>query len=297
MNPAALYLASGDSLYPGAMLLLLAIAWPSSPVRRLRILRSLTTWLGFALIVMACPPISAWVAVVLPAAFSVWLITKDQVRVGSGGMRFRVAATSVLLVWLFGVPVSELFHRRMPHVSGRASDHLVVIGDSISAGIDAHTPPWPTFFQQQTAISVRNLSRPGAGVIEARTMTSQIRPQDTLILIEIGGNDLLSGTSSVDFGQALDSLLSSLFMPTRTLVMFELPLLPHKIGFGQMQRRLSERYGVFLIPRHSFTSVLSSADATSDGLHLSESGARRMSELVARILLPVLKPPNRQPPD
>jgi len=71
--------------------------------------------------------------------------------------------------------------------------------------------------------------------------------------------------------------------------MFELPLLPHKIGFGQMQRRLSEKYVVFLIPRHSFTRVLSGADATSDGLHLSESGARTMSALVAQTLWPVLK--------
>jgi len=96
--------------------------------------------------------------------------------------------------------------------------------------------------------------------------------------------------SAAEFSQALDSLLSSLSTPDRTLVMFELPLLPHKIGFGQAQRRLSSKYGVVLIPKHFFTQVLSGADATSDGLHLSESGARRMGALVARILSPVLKP-------
>jgi acyl-CoA thioesterase I len=116
-----------------------------------------------------------------------------------------------------------------------------------------------------------------------------MKPQDTLILIEIGGNDLLSGTSSTEFSHALDSLLSSLSTPGRTLVMFELPLLPHKIGFGQAQRRLAAKYGVFLIPRHFFTQLLGGAHATSDGLHLSESGARRMSELVAKTLSPVLK--------
>jgi lysophospholipase L1-like esterase len=293
MNPAALYLASGDSLYLGAVLLLLAIVWPWLPVRRLRILHSLTTWLGFALIVVACPPISDRIWVAFLAAFPLWFITKNQLRAGSRGKQLRVAAASVLLVWVLAVPASEFFHRRMPRVSGQASDHLVVIGDSISAGIDAHTPAWPIFFQQQTGISVRNLSRPGASVIDARMMASPVRPQDALILIEIGGNDLLSDAPSAEFARALDSLLSSLSMPGRTLVMFELPLLPHKIGFGQAQRRLSAKYGVFLIPRHFFTQVLGSADATSDGLHLSESGARRMSDLVAQTISPVLKPADR----
>lgn len=291
MNPAALYLASGDSLYPGTVLLLsAAMISPSLHARGLRVLHSLATWLGFALIVMACPPVSGSVAAVFLAAFSLWLIAKHRVRPSPVWSRLRVAATAILLVGCLVTPISEFLHRRMPRIHGQASDHLVVIGDSISSGIDPHTPAWPIFFQGQTGIPVQNLSRPGADVIEARAMASRVQTQDTLILIEIGGNDLLSGTSSAEFGQGLDSLLSSLSTPGRTLVMFELPLLPHKIGFGQIQRRLSARYGVFLIPKHSLTWVLSGADATSDGLHLSESGARRMATLVAQALSLVLKP-------
>jgi acyl-CoA thioesterase I len=290
MNPAALYLASGDSLYPGAVLLLSAAAWPSLPARGLRVLHSLMIWLGLAMVVMACPPISGWVAAIFLVAFALWLATTNRARVSSRWMWVRVAATCVLVAWLLAVPVSELLHRRMPRVTGQPANHLVVIGDSISSGIDARTPAWPIFFRRQTAITVRNLSHPGAGVVEARGMTPQVKPQDTLILIEIGGNDLLSGMSAAEFGQALDSLLSSLSAPGRTLVMFELPLLPHKTGFGLAQRRLSSEYGVFLVPKHFLTRVLGGTDATSDALHLSESGARRMSALVAKALSPVLKP-------
>jgi lysophospholipase L1-like esterase len=288
MNPAALYLASGDSLYPGAVLLLSALAWSFFEVRGLGLLLSLTKWLGFAMVVMASPPVSGWAAVVFLIAFCLWLTAASQVRVGFGWMRLRVATTCVLSVWLLVVSISELLHRRMPLVGGQPSNRLVVIGDSISSGIDARTPAWPIFFRQRTAIPVRNLSRPGAGVVEAQGMASQVRPQDTLVLIEIGGNDLLSGMSAAEFGHALDSLLSSLSAPGRTLAMFELPLLPSKIGFGQMQRRLSAKYGVFLIPKHFLVRVLGSADATSDGLHLSEAGARRMSALIAETLSPVL---------
>ena len=285
MNPAALYLASGDSLYPGALLLGLAVlTTPPSVSWGLRTLHSLAAWLGFSLIVMACPPVSGWMAAVFLAAFSVWFVAKGRVRDDLVWSRLRVAAAAILLVWLLSVGSSELLRRRMPRIHAENTDHLVVIGDSISSGIDAHTPASPTVLQRQTGIPVQNLSRAGAGIVEALAMAAQVQPKDTLILIEIGGNDLLSGMSSADFGEDLDSLLSSLSRPGRTLVMFELPLLPHKIGFGQMQRRLSKKHGVFLIPKHFFTGVLGGTDATSDGLHLSESGARQMASLVERVL-------------
>ena len=58
------------------------------------------------------------------------------------------------------------------------------------------------------------------------------RQSDCLVLIEIGGNDLLMGVSSSEYGRALDALLSKVAAPNRTVVMFELPLLPNKIAYG-----------------------------------------------------------------
>jgi len=66
--------------------------------------------------------------------------------------------------------------------------------------------------------------------------------------------------------------------------MFELPLLPQMIPYGQAQRQLAKKYGVVLIPKRFLAGVLAGADATSDGLHLTEIGARRMAFLVARVL-------------
>jgi acyl-CoA thioesterase I len=285
MNSAALYFASGDSLYPGALLLLLAIVASPFWLGGIRRFRSLATWVGFAMIVMACPPVPSWAVAVFLGSFFLWLIADHRSDTDSLWIRLRLTAAAILVLWLLAVPISELLHRRLPVLRGQAADHLVIVGDSISSGIDPRTLAWPVFFQRLTSIPVQNLSRPGAGVIEARTIATRIKPQDTLILIEIGGNDLLSDVPAAEFDQGLDSLLASLCLPGRTLVMFELPLLPHRLGFGQAQRRLAAKYGVFLIPKHCFTRVLDGADATSDGLHLSESGARRMAALVAQICL------------
>jgi len=100
------------------------------------------------------------------------------------------------------------------------------------------------------------------------------RQSDSLVLIEIGGNDLLMGVSSSEYGRALDALLSKVVAPNRTVVMFELPLLPNKIAYGQIQRRLSAKYGVLLVPERYLAEVIGDANATTDGLHLSASGAR-----------------------
>jgi hypothetical protein len=81
----------------------------------------------------------------------------------------------------------------------------------------------------------------------------------------------------------------------RTVVMFELSLLPNKIAFGQIQRRLATKCGVYPIPKRFFVDVMSGANSTSDGLHLSNTGTRRMAALVVRALSPVLKSSNKMP--
>ena len=120
-------------------------------------------------------------------------------------------------------------------------------------------------------------------------MAENVTPDDRVVLIQIGGNDLLGGVPAVAFEKSLDATLSKLVMPGRTMVMFELPLLPNKIAYGQIQRHLAAKYGVWLIPKRYFTEVIGGRDATSDGLHLSETGAHRMATLVAQTLSSVLR--------
>jgi len=291
MNPPALYFASGESLYPGVAFLVLAIATePFRKGRGLALFRTIATWLGLAMIVMASPPVSGWMAVSFAAIFVLWIVAsgRAQSRILWTGLRKTSAA--ILLGMLLVLLASELFYRRMPNIHGVPADHLVIIGDSISAGVDPSVPNWPRLLQQETGVPVENLSQAGATMAATEQVAAKVTPQDTALLIEIGGNDLLMGVSSREFERGLDSLLRGLAVPGRTLVMFELPLLPHWIAYGRVQRRLAEQYGVFLIPKHCFASVLSGADATSDGLHLSAVGAQRMADLVGRVLAPILKP-------
>jgi lysophospholipase L1-like esterase len=139
---------------------------------------------------------------------------------------------------------------------------------------------------------MKNLARPGARVIESRAIAENITPEDHIVLVEIGGNDLLSGTASVELERSLELLLSKLSVHGRAIVMFGLPRLPNRIAYGRIQRRLASKYSIWLV-QNDISSwclvVFGGANATFDGLHLSPSGIRQMALLVARVLSPILK--------
>jgi acyl-CoA thioesterase I len=69
-------------------------------------------------------------------------------------------------------------------------------------------------------------ARPGAQSRDALTMAEKLTPEDHVVLIEIGGNDLLEGVPSVEFGKALDTLLSRASAPGRMVVMFRAAAVP-----------------------------------------------------------------------
>jgi hypothetical protein len=95
---------------------------------------------------------------------------------------------------------------------------------------------------------------------------------------------------SIAFEKNLDATLSKLAAPGRTIVMFELPLLPHRIAYGTD----SEASGIEIrclanSEKRYFTTVIGGANGTSDGLHLSNLGTYRMATLVATVLSPALR--------
>jgi lysophospholipase L1-like esterase len=289
MNPVVLYFASGESLYSGGTILFFAIA--VSPLLRKtweRRLRNIAAWLGLVLMVMASPPFSWGIASGFLAAYILWF----SVECSSGHAQCRTTLTTVSRVLLAVLALVlcfvEFHHRREPTIVGFQNDHMVVIGDSISAGLDPHISSWPKIMQEMTGVPVGNLARPGADLSEGLMMATEPSPSDHVVLLELGGNDLLSGVPSKEFARRLEAVLTRVASRDRVVAMFELPLLPVWISHGRSQRQLASKYGVYLIRKRDFAAVISGGSATIDGLHLSETGTRRMALLVARTFSPVL---------
>jgi lysophospholipase L1-like esterase len=99
-----------------------------------------------------------------------------------------------------------------------------------------------------------------------------------VVLVELGGNDLLGGATVEAFAANLRRLFRQTTGEGRSLVMFELPLLPLQNRYGKVQRQVSAEFGVRLIPRRILAGAVALPGHTTDGLHLSATGHRWLAE-------------------
>lgn len=123
-----------------------------------------------------------------------------------------------------------------------------------------------------------------------RSALGKIREQELadndLVLLEIGGNDVLGSRSAADFERNLDELLRLVCGSKRAVLMFELPVPPLANAYALAQRRLAAKHGVALIPKRIFVTVLTGDAATIDSVHLTASGHARMAEAVWQVVRP-----------
>ncbi|MFA6290318.1 MAG: GDSL-type esterase/lipase family protein [Victivallales bacterium] len=169
----------------------------------------------------------------------------------------------------------------VPQLSHGSFDKFYVVGDSISAGIGFQGEKvWPEVMSKEHGIKAVNLSVGGATLSSALSSADGIKDEKAVVILEIGGNDILRRTSLKKFEENLEKLLKKLCLPGRTVIMFELPLPPFNSSFCVSQRRICRKYGVYLIPRRVFADILTGEMKSADGLHLSNYGHAHMAETV-----------------
>jgi len=186
-------------------------------------------------------------------------------------------ATLSALLCLFEAP-----HHFAPKIPVDADRPVYVIGDSISAGVRSQERNWPAVLGDMARLRVINLAVAGATTSSALPQLNEIKHPNSLVFVEIGGNDLLRGVSSARFREDLDVLLSKLC--NQRVVMFELPLYPFRSEYGKAQRELARQHGVLLIPKRYMARVIGGDGRTIDGLHLSQRGHDEFAASIYRLL-------------
>jgi acyl-CoA thioesterase-1 len=238
-------------------------------------------WVGLVLIAFSATPWPWWVYALLTGVTVSWLLAEANWPAGR-----RVLRGVVLVAWGLGTAI-EVKHHLPLRVSVPPGSRITIFGDSITAGTgEPQIVTWPRLLAKRHGLQIDDRSQMGASVATAIRKLEAAPASDGLILIEIGGNDLLGGTSPERYERDLSQLLAHLDRPGRTLVMFELPLPPGYNRFGQIQRRHAAQHGMHLIPKWQFLHVLTTAHATEDGLHLTQPGQERMAELVESVIGP-----------
>jgi lysophospholipase L1-like esterase len=231
-------------------------------------------WSGITSAVLSAVPWHPLLYVGVVVTGTIW----HRCRHGKHARTGNVAFLAVLTV-AFAFEYAPGFGGRVPPPSEAV---ICVLGDSISAGLTGSpNGTWPALLAQTTGRKIVNLAHAGATLTNGLGQARAIPAGPTIVLVELGGNDLLSGTTTERFAADLRLLLSSVATSDHHVWMFELPLLPFQNAYGRVQRAACQEHGVVLIPR----SVLAAAlGHTTDGLHLSGEGQAQLANDVRRAL-------------
>ena len=284
MNPLTLFLLDGTAFFAGLCAVLLSgpllLFHPPGPFRAVLTASLLA---GIAAVLLSAVPLPEW-AYFLWVACTLAALLPVQWTDAVPGLRIRAA--TLLLAATAGLLLAELPRLRSPRLRNPDDVAIVVIGDSISAGIGTGERVWPEVLAELISRRVENRARPGATTRDAMQQASALPGSGTLVLLEIGGNDLLKRTNATAFRQHLDLLLAALRADGHDVLMFELPLFPFQNAYGRAQRTLARRHGVTLLPRRHFARALGRPGGTLDGIHLSQAGHDELARRLAAVLAP-----------
>ena len=152
----------------------------------------------------------------------------------------------MLAVWWLGIALEVPYHV-MPTMPRLPDAKVFLIGDSLSAGINGEKETWPKLFSRSHDVVIADLSRSGADTADAMRQAEQVNVSGpaALVLVEIGGNDVLRADRPEAFERRLDALLAKLRGGGRTVVMFELPLPPFQIDMAMLKGEWPSVTGYF----------------------------------------------------
>ncbi len=275
MNWLVYHIASGHAFFTGVLLIIVAAlaSTQSTPIRkRLTVLAFLIGVIAIAISSTAIPYWYYGIAVVITV---LWLVSAhlESWR--------RWTRISVIVAWGIAAAIERPYHVT-PSLVPASSRSLTVIGDSVTAGMGAgdKSVRWPTLLAKDHNLNIQDISHPGETVASALKWAKSQQILSPVVILEIGGNDLLGDTTSAQFSRDLDALLGYVSAPGRQVIMFELPLPPLRNEYGRIQRSLARKHDVALVPKRVFLSILAANDSTVDTIHLTQAGHHRMATTV-----------------
>ncbi|MDZ4859142.1 MAG: GDSL-type esterase/lipase family protein [Candidatus Hydrogenedentes bacterium] len=244
--------------------------WPCTEKRWHRSILSVCGIVAVMFIALSATPIP-WIV------YALWFIAFiiAWILVARGHPRARWTNISF---WILSLAIagSELRYHLPATIPTSGIDTLYVVGDSLSMGADPPHKNWPDILGSKLGMTTHTYSFGGARTDTALANAKRIEKETALVILEIGGNDLLYGAEGFDAN--LETILATICTGKRSVVMLELPLPPTYNTFGIAQRRLARKFGVTLIPKRYLARVLTTDGATTDGLHLSNVGHAALAD-------------------
>jgi acyl-CoA thioesterase-1 len=275
MNWLVFHIVSGQAFFTGTFLIVMAAISSTANRPAIRRLTVSAFLIGVIAVVVSSTAIPYLVYAAAAAVTVVWGVSYRRVTWRRG------TAVAVAAVWLIASLFEIPYHIR-PTLNPVSDRSLTVIGDSVTAGTggDETSETWPKILSRQHLLEIQDVSHIGETAGSALKRVQLISIASSVVIVEIGGNDILGSTTAAQFARDLDGLLSHLADSDRQVVMFELPLPPFFHSYGRVQRAAAARYRVKLVPKRVFLSIIAGSSSTLDSIHLSQEGHRKMADCV-----------------
>ncbi|WP_254512922.1 SGNH/GDSL hydrolase family protein [Anatilimnocola floriformis] len=282
MNPLVYHIASGQCFFSGIALLVAAAFLRQRAGNLWRRLTWLAMFLGLLAVTLSSTAIPYWFYAIAIVATLPWFSIHYQQH------WLHWAPHAMIAAWLIAAAVEVPYHA-LPTIKPTANRALTILGDSVTAGVgDDQTETWPKIIAREHQLEVQDISHVGETAASALKRIQKTPPTAPLVIVEIGGNDLLGSTTSAQFDHDLNALLAELSKRDCQIIMFELPLPPFYHEYGRVQRAAAKRHHVALIPKRGFLSILAGNGSTLDSIHLSQAGHQRMAEMVWQLIEPAV---------
>jgi acyl-CoA thioesterase-1 len=289
MNWLVYHIVSGHAFFTGIILLVIAaLASTSSRPIASRVIAP-AFLVGVIAVAVSSTAISYWFYTVATAVTLVWIASSSRKTWRRG------TAYATVVVWMIAALIEIPYHIT-PSLNRTGNRSLAIIGDSVTAGVggDEKSETWPSILAREHQLQVQDISHMGETAASALKRVKSYQITASVVVVEIGGNDILGSTTSAQFADDLDALLAFLAAADRQIVMFELPLPPFYHEYGRAQRSVAARHNVILIPKRVFLSIIADGDSTLDTIHLSQSGHQLMANSVWRLVSSAFDATNTQ---
>ena len=173
---------------------------------------------------------------------------------------------------------------RLPKLA--TTDVIVAFGDSLTYGTGAdESESYPTVLGQLIGRTVVRAGVPGEvtaqGLARLPAVLDEYKPR--LVIVCLGGNDMLRQVGEAEITQNLRSIIKTLQDRKIAVVLIGVPkpalITSAPVFYADLAKELAIPYEGKVV-----TSVLYSNETKSDPIHPNAKGYRRMAEAIAQLL-------------
>ncbi len=248
------------------------------PPSRLRTLAALATFTAVSIFTGTATPLPlGWVYLYFGAACALWVWNTFHLRAHRTGQAIALG----VLVLSIAALISEHRATRPGNAPAYQSRPLIVLGDSLSSGLQQGETPWPVALSRKLETPIQNRARAGARMVDGLEQIESIALENAVVIVFLGGNDLLAMRPPEIYETQLSKLVKKLQIDGAEPILLAYPGLPFNGAYPRALRRVARETAVPVIPHTILSDVLAGPNNTTDGLHLSDKGHALLATKIA----------------